>query len=558
MTYDPIDTNDDGVVDADVDNQSVTTEKANIKPWKIGMLTDVHWGNTSNQGYVSQSSLESKLDAFASEMNSWGADQIIFGGDMVHEDDGSQTNTESRIANFRNYLEPQLDAPTNLVWGNHEYANPSSWGTTWAYDDWGISSTSDTYYSFDHHHAKVIVLNTGYNDGTKPDLDSWVPSGQLSWLKDELRDTTKPVIIFAHTPPAPSERLADYNIIGVSESQDYMDVISSYDNIQCVIYGHNHWMTHTQDGNPYERTHRQTYNGVPLIYQHYPHKLAGDSSITPFGKLHIHQDGHVRYEQSYIDEAVDKRGVFEFDGTVRNARPPLFDEQIQIEINDSFSSIDGYKPISNNGSVTVYDELTGVGNGTGVAEIATGPDTQNDISRLTMIREPPYRSVTGSEAAVWGYEDRIDWPDMLWWCTVECPVLADTEGFVGVGGPGTTQNHIGFRFNQDSTLDASVANGSAQSTQQISVNNRLMRLAFRLYRDEDRVDFFWNYGWDGGNKIITSNIPSRTQTGGDLQHPNELFQSFVKKTDSDTGDAKKMRFVNWGVKAGPNLGDQPL
>jgi len=32
MTYDPIDTNDDGVVDANVDNQSVHTESVAIGP----------------------------------------------------------------------------------------------------------------------------------------------------------------------------------------------------------------------------------------------------------------------------------------------------------------------------------------------------------------------------------------------------------------------------------------------------------------------------------------------------------------------------------------------
>jgi len=36
MTYDPIDTNDDGVVDADVDNQSVSTESASIESPSIG------------------------------------------------------------------------------------------------------------------------------------------------------------------------------------------------------------------------------------------------------------------------------------------------------------------------------------------------------------------------------------------------------------------------------------------------------------------------------------------------------------------------------------------
>jgi len=57
MTYDPIDTNDDGVVDADVDNQSVSTGRATIGPEGRG------WGDTIHLFAVGgQSNAEGKGD----------------------------------------------------------------------------------------------------------------------------------------------------------------------------------------------------------------------------------------------------------------------------------------------------------------------------------------------------------------------------------------------------------------------------------------------------------------------------------------------------------------
>jgi predicted MPP superfamily phosphohydrolase len=80
--------------------------KAESGDFKLAQFTDIHAGFTIRRGFI---------ESAVQEINSLGADVIVFTGDMV---DGS-------VENLRNEVEPlkDLDAPNGVyfVTGNHEY-----------------------------------------------------------------------------------------------------------------------------------------------------------------------------------------------------------------------------------------------------------------------------------------------------------------------------------------------------------------------------------------------------------------------------------------------------
>jgi len=99
MTYDPIDTNDDGVVDADVDNQSVSTEKASFG------------GNWES---VKPGSTETEIQAAIDNVNSAGGGLVYLPGDNYSV--GSTITIRDNVALVgAGKWQTTLDVPSSLT-----------------------------------------------------------------------------------------------------------------------------------------------------------------------------------------------------------------------------------------------------------------------------------------------------------------------------------------------------------------------------------------------------------------------------------------------------------
>lgn len=204
---------------------------------KFGFITDVHWGDYEpyygpNMTMVYQDA-DDKLNEFISDMNEWGADFVVQGGDFA---DGSQSGVESRLDYICN-LYNNLNMPHYHCRGNHENTemNPSQWAT---YFDLSYS-----YYSHNVNGAHIVVLDGNADNGA-------YGSAQRSWLESDLlankNSNAYPVFVFGH-----------YSIRTAGHSDDSLvRSILEDDGLTVACFnGHNH---DAADGNV-------TINGIKYI-----------------------------------------------------------------------------------------------------------------------------------------------------------------------------------------------------------------------------------------------------------------------------------------------------
>jgi len=114
MTYDPIDTNDDGVVDADVDNQSVNTENATID----GTETSPQFRESRGDGSNTVSGYTTVGENQQHAMSPVGTRTLAHVGHIMRETDTSisTTNTSyTQIEPTRKFLMPPLHSPPNAI-----------------------------------------------------------------------------------------------------------------------------------------------------------------------------------------------------------------------------------------------------------------------------------------------------------------------------------------------------------------------------------------------------------------------------------------------------------
>ncbi|GAA0200221.1 metallophosphoesterase [Haladaptatus pallidirubidus] len=523
-----------------VNAERVSSNEVNIGPLKVGYFTDSHWGAQSGQWSDTLADLQSKIDTFVADMNSWGedgADLVIWGGDMIQEDASSLSTSQQRIDDFRNYAESQLNCPAHMVWGNHEYAKVDDWGEDWSYSNWGVSSLEETYYSLDYHHAKLIVLNTGYNDGSRQNLRSMVPPGQYSWLKSELKSTEKPVLIWTHTPSFLGGAMSAYDNLLPESRSKYSQLLSEHDNITTVFYAHCHHQN-TYGRDPlFTKSTTQFYDGVRYFYQHYPHSVGivsrdADFSVTPYGKIKIYQDGHVSVEQSYSKDETGYQDKWRFNGTTRPQSTPLVDN-LKWTHEGSFDSLDAYRlnPSESTGGSIKFHQ-SGV---VDFAQLQSGTDGTNSI--LEYRRQP--RALL---------DDTIDWPDMVWYVVMEIPNISTAEGWVTRGGIGTAP-HIGLRITNGEVC-AHVADGTAEGLgNQPLATNGTKRLFQCRYNAEKSVAQFakWSEsGMDGIMEQTIDNNPPLDQTteGSPEVNPYQLLNCRIGSTDASQSE---LRIYDWGI-----------
>ena len=161
--------------------------------------------------------------------------------DMGAVADKAQTIT------FLQEIESVLDkfnGPRYHVLGNHDMDSISKAEYLKNTNNSG-NAKSRNYYSFTRGGIKFIVLDANYNeDGSDYNCGNFewtkamVPDEQLKWLKNELKESELPVVIFIH-------QLLDYFSGApydycVRNAEKVVDVIETGKNVLAVFQGHYH------------------------------------------------------------------------------------------------------------------------------------------------------------------------------------------------------------------------------------------------------------------------------------------------------------------------------
>ena len=153
-------------------------------------------------------------------------DAVIVTGDLVEKAD------KTCYEHFISLISP-LEMPVYVIPGNHD--NPQLMSRVFA----GTSHfpvSGDTYqYAIEDFPFRILALNS-QSDGTElPEFDD----RKLSWLKDQLQHSNKPVLRAIHHPPMTTGiELIDMG--GSAWFQGIKSVLAEHRQVKLVICGHCH------------------------------------------------------------------------------------------------------------------------------------------------------------------------------------------------------------------------------------------------------------------------------------------------------------------------------
>jgi 3',5'-cyclic-AMP phosphodiesterase len=201
---------------------------------EFGVISDLHLGVINwkwpGTGYVEQGFVEQFLE----EMSADKADFVIQLGDFCKKSDGGQ-----KLMDIWN----SFDGPVHNVLGNHERDGGSSFAEVAKW--WGMPNR---YYSFDIGRMRGIILDANEPGGGGGGYAAYVGPEQRDWLKRQLAESDRPVIIFVHQP------IED----GIRNGDELRAVIEAAENerpgtVMAVISGHAH------------KDYAVTINSIPYI-----------------------------------------------------------------------------------------------------------------------------------------------------------------------------------------------------------------------------------------------------------------------------------------------------
>ena len=213
---------------------------------KAGIITDLHKTTKADSETRKYSAAMAKMKTFMQGMKAAQPAFLVELGDFV---DTLAPGTDP-TANLREIetLFTSFDGPTYHVLGNHDFDNLTRDQFLSAVVNTGIPP-GRTWYSWDAGGVHCIVLDGDYTPGnyrpydmnTPQDtfwtwVDTCVPPQELEWLRQDLRKTSLPVVVFSHqTLDRVDEQ--DHNIKNASAVRA---VLEDSGRVLAVISGHDH------------------------------------------------------------------------------------------------------------------------------------------------------------------------------------------------------------------------------------------------------------------------------------------------------------------------------
>lgn len=153
-------------------------------------------------------------------------DGVIFTGDLV------ETGNEESYRHFIDLIEP-LRMPTWVIPGNHD--NPQIMVESFSDTSCFPTTGHDFQYAIDDLPFRILALNSHCSNTELPGFDKQ----RLSWLKEQLSFSDKPVLIAIHHPPMKT----GIELVDMAGSQWYQDLkalLAEHIQVKLVICGHSH------------------------------------------------------------------------------------------------------------------------------------------------------------------------------------------------------------------------------------------------------------------------------------------------------------------------------
>lgn len=216
--------------------------KSNKPILRFGMISDVHYADREPAGnrYYRQSLAKTK--EAIDQMNREKLDFAIELGDYKDMDAApNEANTLKYLAEIESVFQ-QFNGPTYHVLGNHDMDSISKAQFLERVENTGIPK-SKSYYSFDLKGFHLVVLDGNFTTAGKPydhgDFhweDTFIPSEETTWLKDDLAQNKLPVIVFIHQMLDDSKNVKQ----AVRNAAEVRQILEQSGNVRCVFQGHVH------------------------------------------------------------------------------------------------------------------------------------------------------------------------------------------------------------------------------------------------------------------------------------------------------------------------------
>jgi predicted phosphodiesterase len=257
-----------GAKKTDTENNTADTGS----PIRIGLISDIHYAEKPHRNNRHYTLSPFKLKQAVETFNERGAHFLVLLGDNIDEMD-----RDTDLAHLRaiNDLLDHFNGDRYFVMGNHDLGSLTK-------DEFLAETRGSAHYSFVRGSFQFLFLDgnfrqdgVAYSRGNFEWTDSYIPSGQLEWLTEELRKSKadgRKAIVFIH------QILTDENDPhGVKNAAEVRDILEKSGNVVAVFQGHQH-------AGGYENI-----NGIHYVMIH--PMVVGDTNS--FAELTISKEGMV-------------------------------------------------------------------------------------------------------------------------------------------------------------------------------------------------------------------------------------------------------------------------
>ncbi len=213
-----------------------TAHGATRKPLRLGMIADLHGGLAVDA--------DKRLDTFLTAMKERSCDALVQMGDFAFPN--------AKHQHFPDKFNAAHEETIHVI-GNHEF----DFGLKRqdCYRAWGIQNS---FYRRDLGDVRILVLD-GNDKGSpthKGGYPTYIGSEQVTWLKSELEQATKPLLILSHQPLAGRS--------AINNAMEIQQLFAKYGSkILLCLNGHSHVDSFQQvNGVPYLHINSASYYWV--------------------------------------------------------------------------------------------------------------------------------------------------------------------------------------------------------------------------------------------------------------------------------------------------------
>ena len=213
---------------------------------KAGIVTDMHHTTRADSETRKYSAAMKKMQVFTESMSAVKPAFVVELGDFV-DTLSMETEPLKNLAQIETRF-ASLSCPHYHVLGNHDFDNLRRDEFLGNITNTGIEQ-GQTWYSWDANGIHFVVLDADYTPGNYRPYDmntpadtfwTWtdtiIPPQELEWLRDDLRKTPLPTVLFSHQT---LDRVdgQDHNIKNASVVRG---ILEDSGRVLAVISGHDH------------------------------------------------------------------------------------------------------------------------------------------------------------------------------------------------------------------------------------------------------------------------------------------------------------------------------